>query len=109
MAIRFESRDLWALCNSGDALTRRWGSERAEAVKQRLQELDAALSLAELASLPFVRVRDGSNGCVVISVCSGLGLLVRPLADSRTGRTIDDSAAIDVTLLGFVEDRAYQE
>lgn len=109
MAIRFESRDLWALCNGGDALTRRWGSERAEAVKQRLHELDAAVSLDELDSLPFVRVCAGSDGCVVVSVCSGLGLLVRPLADSRTGRTVGDRAVTDFTLVGFVEDRAHQE
>lgn len=62
MEIFFGRRELQALCNSRDALVRRWGDERAGLVAQRLHELAAVDCLADVDLLPHVGLhRRGSS------------------------------------------------
>lgn len=57
MEILFRRRELQALCNSKTALERRWGTERAGLLAQRLHELAALDCLADVDHLPHVALR----------------------------------------------------
>jgi hypothetical protein len=48
-------------------MVRRWGDDQADLVSQRLQELDGAECLGDLAELPYVAVvADGANPMIEI-------------------------------------------
>lgn len=57
MEILFRRRELQTLCNSRAALERRWGTERAGLLAQRLHELAALDCLADVDRLPHVALR----------------------------------------------------
>jgi hypothetical protein len=57
MEILFRRRELQALCNSRAALERRWGTERAGLLAQRLHELAALDCLADVDCLPHLGLR----------------------------------------------------
>jgi plasmid maintenance system killer protein len=50
--ISFKTRKLAKLCNSRDAARKKWGTERGDKVMQRLNEMRAADTLADLMRLP---------------------------------------------------------
>lgn len=71
--LRFRSRELRRLCNQRTALTKRWGAERAAALTQRLQELDAVERLGDMELLPYIRVRsDDAKGEVIVHASDGV-------------------------------------
>ena len=73
MDLSFVTSGLRAECNSRAELLQRWGEERADAVAQRLQELDAAACLGDVADLPYLSVRcDGSDSKIEIQDVDGL-------------------------------------
>jgi plasmid maintenance system killer protein len=53
--IGFRSNQLQQDCNSAKKAARRWGSENARRLGQRLQEMEAAENLAQLFTLPAAR------------------------------------------------------
>ncbi len=52
MDILFRSRKLARDCTDSAAMTRRWGSRQSEKLRQRLDDLRAAPSLATMRNLP---------------------------------------------------------
>ena len=108
--LRFERRDVWELCNSSAAMMRRWGSDEAALLKQRLHEIDAAYSLADLAALPYIRIKNHSDGCLAVSACAGVRLLLRPGPVAEcSGAEADWDSVREVTLVDVVDDRPTQE
>lgn len=82
MDLRFLSGALHGVCNSRAAMVKRWGEKLADAVGQRLHELDAADRLGDLADLPFIVVSaDDGDGRVEIRDTEDLVVVVGHLPD----------------------------
>lgn len=86
MEIQFRRPELHALCNSGAQLARRWDGETSELVAQRLHEIAALDSLADLYELPHIAIApDGTrlqvavdNSIVItLGACDGERSLAR--------------------------------
>lgn len=58
MEIRFATKGLQKVCNSKKELDRTFGNKIAEKLAQRLFELKAAESLAEMSHLPPIRLHE---------------------------------------------------
>lgn len=65
MEIQFRRPELHALCNSGAQLARRWGRETSELIAQRLHEIAALDSLADLNELPHIAIEPHGSGLQV--------------------------------------------
>src|SRR5579871_4474457 len=99
--LRFERRDLLELCNNAAAMRRRWGSDDAAVIKQRLYEIDAVLSLADLATLPYVDIKIDRDDHVTVSACAGVRFVLRPLTRNSSGDRWE--AVRELTLVDIVE------
>jgi hypothetical protein len=99
MEIFFRRRELQTLCNSRAALERRWGTERAGLLAQRLHELSALDCLADVDHLPHVALtRRGRSIHVFVDDLLSVALLAldgqpglgRTDLGEVTGVVIDD-------------------
>ncbi|MBS2028788.1 MAG: killer suppression protein [Deltaproteobacteria bacterium] len=61
MRVRFQSKDLARDCEGPKSRTRRWGEVRGKLVGRRLDELQAAPTLATLKTLPQLRCHELKN------------------------------------------------
>lgn len=61
MEVLFTTKKLQKVCNSGEEIIRRYGQERGKRLQRRLAELAAAVSLAEVATLPQARLHSLSG------------------------------------------------
>lgn len=102
MEIHFGRRELQALCNSKDALVRRWGHERAELVAQRLQELATLDCLADVDHLPHVATdRHGHSIHVSVDDVVRICLLA---VDGRPALTRSDLTAVAEIMIDDILD-----
>jgi hypothetical protein len=102
MEILFRRRELQALCNSRVALERRWGSERAGLLAQRLHELAALDCLADVDRLPHVALRR-RGGAVMVSVDDALGMVLLAVDGQPALGRADLSGVSDVVIDDLVE------
>ncbi len=58
MQIEFASKKLAKECNDFQLLRRRYGDRRAKVLRRRLDEIDAARTMAQLATLPAGRYHE---------------------------------------------------
>jgi plasmid maintenance system killer protein len=58
MEVSFATRKMQKACSSDKAMRRRWGAALAQRLQQRLAELAAAGSLADLSRLPPARCHE---------------------------------------------------
>lgn len=61
MDVYFHTTKLAKTCNSAESMRAKWGDARAKKLQQRLSELRAAPSLAEISRLPPVRCHELSG------------------------------------------------
>jgi toxin HigB-1 len=78
--IRFRNARLLKLCNDSKALQRQFGRDTARVLRQRLDDLDAAGSLAEFALLPgnCEELKGGRRGQLSLRLTGGLRLVFTP-------------------------------
>lgn len=103
MIVSFGSAALAALCNSKEALSRRWGAKYATAIARRLCELSAATA-DTIGDIPFSTFSvDGSDE---VSITFGGSVVVRGVLHRLPGagpRTTIDEDHILITSLDIHE------
>lgn len=78
MDVRFAAQDLQQTCNRRAAMVRRWGPKRAAIVAERLHELEAVESLADLLLLPHLRLSaDALRGRASLEGADGVRMGLR--------------------------------
>lgn len=58
MVIEFASKRMQKACSSGKHMRKEWGDQMARKLQQRLTELEAAETLADVALLPSLRCHE---------------------------------------------------
>lgn len=84
MEIAFSSEQLRQTCNDSKALKRRFGAEGEKLIRRRLDELQAAPTLAAIAKLPGPRceeLKGGRAGQLSVRVQGGFRLVFIPVDD----------------------------
>ncbi len=98
--LRFRDRELQLLCNKRSALVARLGKEPAAVAEQTLSELGALECLADVATLPFLKIALQSRGGDVVVSAAGISLRLSPdLSDGVTWKECASAVivAIDAT------------
>lgn len=102
MDVRFRSRDLLRLCNDHIALKGRWGPRAASALAQTLHELAALEDLADLETLPYIRLqRRREDGAVLVESIGDVRL--RMTAHSSAGASARSWKACDSVVITEIE------
>ena len=81
MNISFSSKKLQKFCNSKKESTKKWGLSRSKRIRQRLSELHAAETLADMSHLPPARCHelDGPRkGQLAVDVSKNCRLIFKP-------------------------------
>lgn len=103
----FKSRKLQKQAESFRDLVRTHGDRRARLIRRRLDELDAAPTLADIAKLPGPRCHElvgDLAGVLSVDLDGPYRLLFRPLADpppSRTDGGLDWGRVTAILILGI--------
>lgn len=86
MQIGFATHGLERVCQSEKRRIRRWGPQAGPRVGQRLDELRAARSLADLRHAPgsHHELKGDRRGQLAVSVVGTLRLIYRPVVDERS-------------------------
>ena len=90
MELHFQSRKLQKQAESFKDLVRAHGERRARLIRQRLDELDAASTLADIAALPGPRCHElkaDLAGVLSVDLDGPYRLLFRPLPEPPPRRT----------------------
>jgi hypothetical protein len=102
MDIRFGTRDLLLLCNSRARMVKRWGAAGADLVGQRLQELEAAETLADVALFAHLRVTTAGSPEVWIDSAEPVRLLVAwpeaEFEDQITWEEVTEVVVVDIVM-----------
>lgn len=102
MQVGFESPSVGALCNSGRDLSKVFGDETAERVKDLLYYLDVAPTLADLSTSPPVlrdKVTDKSPPTFSVGRAGKGQVLFKPRA-FQAGQKLRDIESINVISVG---------
>jgi plasmid maintenance system killer protein len=102
MEIAFETERLARLCNSGPALDRMYGSACAKRLRQRLQELEAVESLADMVFGRPHELKGDRAGEVSVDLTHPLRLILRPTAQpppTKTDGGLDRAKVKSVTII----------
>jgi len=80
MNIEFNTTKLAKACSSDKAMRRNWSPEMARKLQQRLADLEAATTLADMSALPggCHELRGDRAGCVAIALVQPYRLIFRP-------------------------------
>ena len=84
MELHFQSRKLQKQAESFRELVRAYGDPRARLIRRRLEELDAASTLADIATLPGPRCHElkaDLAGILSVDLDGPYRLLFRPLSE----------------------------
>lgn len=110
--LHFKSRKLRKQAESFRELVRAHGDHRAQLIRRRLDELDAASTLADIAKLPRPRCHElvgNLAGVLSVDLDHPYRLLFRPLADpppSRTDGGLDWGRVTAILILGIEDTHA---
>jgi toxin HigB-1 len=81
MNISFRTRQLQKACNSAKEMAAEWGPQMAKKLQQRLMELSAAETLAQISRLPPARCHEhtGNNkGMLTVDLVHPMRLMFKP-------------------------------
>lgn len=107
--ITFKSAKLAKLCSTISAARRKWGTERGDLVLQRLNEMRAADTLADLVKLRHIRchlLTGDRKGQWSVDLTHPYRLLFKPGNDpipAKSDGSVDEARVTEVVILG-VED-----
>lgn len=107
MELHFQSRKLQKQAESFRELVRANGDRRARLIRRRLDELDAAATLADIASLPGPRCHElkaNLAGVLSVDLDHPYRLLFRPLLEPppcRTDGGLDWGRVTAILILGI--------
>jgi plasmid maintenance system killer protein len=102
MEIFFETEKLARLCDSRRALDRAYGEACAKRIRQRLQELEAVESLADMVFGRPHELKAGRAGQVSVDLVHPLRLIFRPTAQpppTKTDGGLDRLKVKSVTII----------
>ena len=102
MEIAFETERLARLCNSQAALDRAYGAACAKRLRQRLQELEAVESLADMVFGRPHELKGNRTGQLSVDLVHPLRLIFRPTAQpapTKTDGGLDRSKVKSVTII----------
>lgn len=102
MQISFETERLAKLCSNSAALDRAYGEVCARRIRQRLQELEAVESLADMVFGRPHELRGERVGQVSVDLVHPLRLIFRPTTQPppvRTDGGLDRSKVKSVTII----------
>lgn len=108
MEIQFSSDRLRDECNDAKALTRLYGKQGAKRLRQRLDDLDAAVNLETMRSLPGKchELTSNRKGQLAMTVVGAKRLIFEPV-DPEAARKLDgglDWARVTAVRILSVED-----
>ncbi|MBK9963534.1 MAG: killer suppression protein [Holophagales bacterium] len=107
MELHFKSRELQKQAGSFRELVRAHGEHRARLIRRRLDELDAATVLADIATLPGPRCHElhgNFAGVLSVDLDHPYRLLFRPLLEPppcRTDGGLDWGRVMAILILGI--------
>lgn len=81
MKVSYEGGSIEKLCKNPAKLRTKWGEETKDAVHQRLIELDAAESLADIFDLGYPRLhwlKGNLSGLLALNLDGSKRLIIRP-------------------------------
>lgn len=83
MVIIFHTEDIQKLCNDDKIAVKRLGKPCAQKLRRRLDDLDAAASLADFRLLPgrCHELKGNLAGCLALDLHAGFRLVFRPNHD----------------------------
>jgi hypothetical protein len=84
LVLRFGSDAVWRDCCDQSHMGRRWGVVPARKLSQRLQQLEAMISLEDLKFLPFVSERR-PDGVIEIAIDDDTALFVEQVNPQEDG------------------------
>lgn len=93
MTISFRVRKLQKICNSGKEMRKAFGKKMAIKLKQRLLELNAADTLADISKLPPPRCHEltgKEKGCFSVDLEHPYRLIFAPVALDNINIHLDD-------------------
>jgi toxin HigB-1 len=102
MEIAFETERLARLCNNRSALNRAYGEACAKRLGQRLQELEAVESLADMVFGRPHELKGDRAGQVSVDLVQALRLIFRPTVQpppTKTDGGLDRSKVKSVTII----------
>jgi plasmid maintenance system killer protein len=102
MEITFETERLAWLCNSQAALGRAYGAACAKRLRQRLQELEAVESLADMVFGRPHELKGNRTGQLSVDLVHPLRLIFRPTAQpapTKTDGGLDRPKVRSVTII----------
>jgi hypothetical protein len=102
MEIAFDNEKLATLCNSQAALNRAYGAVWAKRIGQRLQELEAVESLADMVFGRPHELKGDRAGQVSVDLIHPLRLIFRPTAQPpplKTDGGLDRAEVKSVTII----------
>jgi hypothetical protein len=84
MIVFFNTEQQRTACTSIERLVQQFGEKKARRIKQRLDELDAAQSLAHFKTLPATNCRsiDSQNGLVAVTTIPPACILIQAINES---------------------------
>ena len=91
--LRFGSDEIRQACSDLARMRRLWGPSVARHVSRRLQQLEAATTLADLSFLPFDSY-EHDDGVFEVAVTDRLALFVERGTDSPEGEVLMDTIVI---------------
>ena len=92
MELAFESRELRSVCEQESTANEQLGTEIAKALRNRLADLRAATSIADLIVGNPRTIEAGAMACLCIDLGDGCQLVLRP---NHPENPVTDSGSID--------------
>ena len=84
MIVHYKSRTLQKACTSEKAMKQRWGAQMSRVLRRRLGELEAAVTLADIARIPAARCHELTGrrqGDLAVDLVHPYRLIFRPNLD----------------------------
>lgn len=109
MKISFNTKKLQKACNSEKAMNAQWGATQAKKMQQRLMELQAADSLADISRVPPPRCHEMKgkyDGCLTVDLDQPYRLLFAPDHDpvpAKPDGGLDWSAVTEIVIIGVID------
>jgi proteic killer suppression protein len=106
--VLFSNKKQQELFSDPKALQKRWGADGAKKITLRLQQLNAAVCLEDMRSLPgrTHELSGDRKGSLAIDVHQGFRLVFRPTADPAPAKDdggLDWSAVDSITVVEVVD------
>lgn len=106
MDVAFKTDRLRDSCNDSKALKRQYGADGEKRIRQRLDELRAALNLAVIAKLPAPRceeLKGNRKGQLSVRLHGGFRLIFEPLGDPprKPDGGLDWNAVVAINVLAI--------